>query len=159
MDLVGYSMTKNCADKVFEDAGFTQGEGRDQVGVIELHDCFAANEVGSLYFGYLPKTLLIDFLPALPQLITYPALGLCSPGEAHKFVERGDNTVSKLIFCLPVLLYSCQQYGGKYVVNPSGGLEAKGHPLGATGLGMHFYIMSEYWVPPLVQFYLIHISR
>jgi acetyl-CoA acetyltransferase len=35
------------------------------------------------------------------------------------------------------------QYGGKYVVNPSGGLEAKGHPLGATGLGMHFYIMSE----------------
>jgi len=67
--------------------------------------------------------------------------------------------VSKLIFCLPVLLYSCQQYGGKYVVNPSGGLEAKGHPLGATGLGMHFYIMSEYWVPPLVQFYLIHISR
>ena len=35
------------------------------------------------------------------------------------------------------------KYGGKYVVNPSGGLEAKGHPLGATGLGMHFYIMSE----------------
>lgn len=27
-------------------------------------------------------------------------------------------------------------------MNPSGGLEAKGHPLGATGLGMHFYIMS-----------------
>ena len=35
------------------------------------------------------------------------------------------------------------QYGGKYVVNPSGGLEAKGHPLGATGLGMHFYISCE----------------
>jgi hypothetical protein len=34
------------------------------------------------------------------------------------------------------------QYGGKYVVNPSGGLEAKGHPLGATGVGMHFYITS-----------------
>lgn len=31
-------------------------------------------------------------------------------------VDRGDNT-----------------YGGKYVVNPSGGLESKGHPLGATG--------------------------
>lgn len=29
------------------------------------------------------------------------------------------------------------------MVNPSGGLEAKGHPLGATGLGMHFYIASE----------------
>lgn len=35
------------------------------------------------------------------------------------------------------------QYGGQYVINPSGGLEAKGHPLGATGLGMHFYITSE----------------
>jgi acetyl-CoA acetyltransferase len=39
--------------------------------------------------------------------------------------------------------YVPEQYGGKYVVNPSGGLEAKGHPLGATGLGMHFYIMSK----------------
>jgi len=35
------------------------------------------------------------------------------------------------------------QYGGKYVINPSGGLEAKGHPLGATGIGMHFYITSK----------------
>ncbi len=34
------------------------------------------------------------------------------------------------------------QYGGTYVINPSGGLEAKGHPLGATGVGMHFYITS-----------------
>ncbi|KAH9476997.1 Non-specific lipid-transfer protein [Psilocybe cubensis] len=101
MDVVGYEMSKICADKVFKEAGFAEGQGRDQVGVVELHDCFAANE-----------------------LITYQALGLCAPGEAHKMVERGDNT-----------------YGGKYVVNPSGGLEAKGHPLGATGLGMHFYIM------------------
>ena len=37
-------------------------------------------------------------------------------GEGSKLVERGDNT-----------------YGGKYVVNPSGGLISKGHPLGATG--------------------------
>lgn len=42
-------------------------------------------------------------------------------------VRKGDNT-----------------YGGKYVINPSGGLEAKGHPLGATGLGMHFYITSMF---------------
>ncbi|XP_067937880.1 sterol carrier protein 2-like [Watersipora subatra] len=51
------------------------------------------------------------------ELITYEALGLCAPGEGGKMVDRGDNT-----------------YGGKYVVNPSGGLESKGHPLGATGL-------------------------
>ena len=45
MDVVGYNMSKNCADKVFKEAGFTEGQGRDQVGVVELHDCFAANEV------------------------------------------------------------------------------------------------------------------
>jgi len=45
MDVVGYSMTKNCADQVFNSVGFKEGEGRDLVGVIELHDCFAANEV------------------------------------------------------------------------------------------------------------------
>jgi sterol carrier protein 2 len=45
MDVVGYTMTKICADKVFKDAGFAEGQGRDQVGVVELHDCFAANEV------------------------------------------------------------------------------------------------------------------
>ncbi|EPS99578.1 hypothetical protein FOMPIDRAFT_1124121 [Fomitopsis schrenkii] len=103
MEIVGYGMTKTCADKVFRKAGFGEGEGRDQVGVLELHDCFSANE-----------------------LVTYEALGLCGVGEAHKMVENGDNT-----------------YGGKYVVNPSGGLEAKGHPLGATGIGMHFYITMQ----------------
>lgn len=45
MDVVGYAMSKRCADKVFKDAGFAEGQGRDQVGVVELHDCFAANEV------------------------------------------------------------------------------------------------------------------
>ena len=37
-------------------------------------------------------------------------------GKAGEFIDRGDNT-----------------YGGKYVINPSGGLLSKGHPLGATG--------------------------
>lgn len=48
MDVVGYSMTKHCADKVFKEAGFAEGQGRDMVGVVELHDCFAANEVSLL---------------------------------------------------------------------------------------------------------------
>mmetsp|Transcript_55182 Transcript_55182/g.81856 ORF Transcript_55182/g.81856 Transcript_55182/m.81856 type:complete len:461 (+) Transcript_55182:78-1460(+) len=51
------------------------------------------------------------------EALTYEALGLCKEGEAGAFIDRGDNT-----------------YGGKYVINPSGGLIAKGHPLGATGL-------------------------
>ncbi len=51
------------------------------------------------------------------ELISYEALGLIPEGTAEKFIEDGDNT-----------------YGGKYVINPSGGLLSRGHPLGATGL-------------------------
>jgi acetyl-CoA acetyltransferase len=51
------------------------------------------------------------------ELLTYEALGLCGEGEAAKLVDNDDTT-----------------YGGRWVVNPSGGLISKGHPLGATGL-------------------------
>jgi len=51
------------------------------------------------------------------ELITYEGLGLCNKGEGHKLVDRKDTT-----------------YGGKWVVNPSGGLISKGHPIGATGV-------------------------
>jgi acetyl-CoA acetyltransferase len=51
------------------------------------------------------------------ELITYEALGLCPIGGGAEMVDSGNNT-----------------YGGKYVVNPSGGLISKGHPLGATGI-------------------------
>lgn len=51
------------------------------------------------------------------ELITYEALGLCGEGESGAFAASGATT-----------------YGGSVVVNPSGGLISKGHPLGATGL-------------------------
>lgn len=51
------------------------------------------------------------------ELLTYEALGLCAEGEGGKLIDNGDTT-----------------YGGRWVVNPSGGLISKGHPLGATGL-------------------------
>ncbi|MGY9064687.1 thiolase C-terminal domain-containing protein [Streptomyces sp. CAS3] len=51
------------------------------------------------------------------ELLTYEALGMCEPGESGKLAESGATT-----------------YGGRWVVNPSGGLISKGHPLGATGL-------------------------
>ena len=52
------------------------------------------------------------------ELITIDGLGFCEPGKAHELVRSGDIT-----------------YGGRrIVVNPSGGLISKGHPLGATGL-------------------------
>jgi sterol carrier protein 2 len=51
------------------------------------------------------------------EVVSYEGLGLCPEGGATKFIEDGDNT-----------------YGGKFVINPSGGLMSKGHPIGATGL-------------------------
>lgn len=51
------------------------------------------------------------------ELLTYEALGMCAPGASGKLVEEGATT-----------------YGGRWVVNPSGGLISKGHPLGATGI-------------------------
>jgi acetyl-CoA acetyltransferase len=51
------------------------------------------------------------------EMITYGALGLCKDEDIERFVLDDQNT-----------------YGGKVVVCPSGGLMAKGHPLGATGL-------------------------
>jgi acetyl-CoA acetyltransferase len=51
------------------------------------------------------------------EMITYEGLGLCPEGKGGPWVDSGANT-----------------YGGEVVVNPSGGLISKGHPLGATGL-------------------------
>jgi acetyl-CoA acetyltransferase len=65
MQLVGYDMAKAAAQYVYEAAGI----GPDQLDVVELHDCFAQNE-----------------------LISYEALGLCAEGEGARFVDAGDNT-------------------------------------------------------------------
>lgn len=51
------------------------------------------------------------------EMIVIDALGLSEKGKAHEMVRRGDIT-----------------YGGKMVINPSGGLISKGHPLGASGI-------------------------
>lgn len=51
------------------------------------------------------------------ELINYEDLGFCEKFEAYKLVEAGETSV-----------------GGRLPVNPSGGLKAKGHPPGATGV-------------------------
>jgi sterol carrier protein 2 len=63
--MVGFDMAKSAARKVYEQAGV----GPEDIQVVELHDCFTANE-----------------------LLTYEALGLCPEGEAERFVWDGDNT-------------------------------------------------------------------
>lgn len=65
MRVVGYDMSREAAQKVYAQAGI----GPADLDVVELHDCFAHNE-----------------------LITYEALGLCPEGEADKFITDGDNT-------------------------------------------------------------------
>ncbi|MGI8921716.1 MAG: lipid-transfer protein [Solirubrobacteraceae bacterium] len=90
ISIVGYDMSREAARRAYEEAQL----GPEDVQVIELHDCFSANE-----------------------LITYEALGLAEEGHGHELIDAGDTT-----------------YGGRWVVNPSGGLISKGHPLGATGL-------------------------
>jgi sterol carrier protein 2 len=65
MRLVGYGMTQAAARQAFEAANIEP----EDLDVVELHDCFAQNE-----------------------LLSYEALGLCPEGEAEKFVSDGDNT-------------------------------------------------------------------
>ncbi|AEI82536.1 thiolase (plasmid) [Cupriavidus necator N-1] len=60
------------------------------------------------------------------EVISYETLGFCPEGGAEKFVRDGDNT-----------------YGGKVVINPSGGLLSKGHPLGATGLAQCYELTQQ----------------
>lgn len=63
--MIGYDMTKSAARQVYEAAGI----GPEDVDVVELHDCFTANE-----------------------LLTYEGLGLCPEGGAEKFIWDADNT-------------------------------------------------------------------
>jgi len=98
-NVAGYGMAQRASKAVYEAAGL----GPEAVNVVELHDCFAHNE-----------------------LVTYEAIGLCPEGEAARFIDDGENT-----------------YGGRYVVNPSGGLLSKGHPIGATGLAQCYELTQQ----------------
>lgn len=72
--VVGYDMTVAAAKQVYEAAGI----GPDELDVVELHDCFTANE-----------------------LITYEGLGLTPEGTAEKFIVDGDNTYGGRIVTNP----------------------------------------------------------
>src|SRR5690625_70234 len=64
-NLIGYDMNVQAARRVYDQSGL----GPSDFGVIELHDCFSANE-----------------------MLLYEALGLCGEGEAHKLIDNGDTT-------------------------------------------------------------------
>jgi acetyl-CoA acyltransferase len=63
---------------------------------------------------------------AVGELIQMENLGFCDPGQSGVATERGETTL-----------------GGRLPINPSGGLESRGHPVGATGLAQIFELVSQ----------------
>jgi acetyl-CoA acyltransferase len=63
---------------------------------------------------------------AIGELVQMENLGLCAPGACGRDAEIGATAL-----------------GGRIPINPSGGLESKGHPIGATGLGQIFELVSQ----------------
>ncbi|HEV2428735.1 MAG TPA: thiolase domain-containing protein [Thermoplasmata archaeon] len=92
--LTSLAATRRAADEAFRRAGW----GRDQVDLIELHDCFT-----------------------IAELLALEDLGFAPPGHAGKLVLEGATRL-----------------GGSLPVNPDGGLKAKGHPIGATGVSQAY---------------------
>ena len=73
-EVVGFSMAREAANRVYEQGGV----GPQDLDVVELHDCFAHNE-----------------------LLSYEALGLCPLGGAERFVVDGDNTYGGAVVTNP----------------------------------------------------------
>jgi len=63
---------------------------------------------------------------AVGELLHMENLQFCPPGESGRMVESGETSL-----------------GGRLPINPSGGLESKGHPVGATGLGQLFELVCQ----------------
>ncbi len=106
------TLTRDAAKIAYKTAGI----GPEDISQVELHDCFATAE-----------------------LLHYENLGLCADGEAGKHVASGAPWIGNKIptkYEEDVAPFVDKTYTpkSKAVVNASGGLLSKGHPLGATGV-------------------------
>ncbi len=106
------TLTRNAAQIAYQKAGI----GPQDLSQVELHDCFATAE-----------------------LLHYENLGLCGDGEAGKHVASGAPWIGNRIptkYQEDIAPLQDKTYQPKTtaVVNASGGLLSKGHPLGATGV-------------------------
>lgn len=95
--------TPDLIERAAHEAYERGGIAPEDLDVVEIHDCFTVAE-----------------------LISYEALGLCSPGEGGRLIDEGATRI-----------------GGRIPVNTSGGLLARGHPLGATGLAQIAEIVTQ----------------
>ena len=93
---------------------------RGPIGMVGMGMCERAAKAVYEDSGLGPEDVQVIELHdcfSTAELIAYEGLGLCPEGEGEKLIADGATT-----------------YGGRWVVNPSGGLLSKGHPIGATGL-------------------------
>jgi len=111
------------------------GHGTDAIGLYERDDLtslkatrIAAKEAYDMA-GLSPKDIDVAEVHdcfTIAEIIAYEDLGFCNPGEGGKFIESGAPTLD-----------------GSLPVNTSGGLKAKGHPVGATGVAQLYEIFLQ----------------
>lgn len=94
---------------------------RPEITYDSAHDAYEAAGIGA---SELDMVELHDAF-TIAELVYYEALGLCPEGDAVSFLHSGATT-----------------FGGRVVVNPSGGLLAKGHPVGASGVAQ---VVETFW--------------
>lgn len=94
---------------------------RPEITYDSARDAYEAAGIGP---GDLDMIELHDAF-SVAELVYYEALGLCEPGDGVKMLRAGETT-----------------YGGSVVVNPSGGLLSKGHPVGASGIAQ---VVEAFW--------------
>jgi acetyl-CoA acetyltransferase len=113
------------ASTLVSEAANTTGDALH--GVVEIN----ARASGTAYdlAGIKPEEIEVCELHdcfAIAEILHYENLGFCERGEGGRFIEEGMSAL-----------------GGQVTVNPSGGLLAKGHPLGATGVAQVFEIVTQ----------------
>ena len=104
-------------------------ESRDMIQLVGFDMAQAAAQQVYEQAGIGPQDIDVCELHdcfAHNELLSYESLGFCGIGEAERFVDTDANT-----------------YGGQVVINPSGGLLSKGHPLGATGLAQCYELTHQ----------------
>ena len=111
------------------------GHSSDTIGIYEREDYttlksvrFAAKEAYEMA-GVRPKDIDVAEVHdcfTIAEIMAYEDLGFCSPGEGAKIIEAGETSLD-----------------GSIPINVSGGLKAKGHPIGATGLAQLYEVFLQ----------------
>jgi len=99
---------------------------RDYVG---LESTVKAAQQAYKMAGVTPDQIelaLVHDCFTIAEIMAYEDLGFCKKGEGAKLIREGQTEI-----------------GGKIPVNVDGGLKAKGHPIGATGVGMIYELVKQ----------------